>query len=597
MARLKFLVFSLVVLGLWAAHLFQLTPGLSARAVELARSGASSAPASVTSAIDARRGAVQHAALVVSSSAHTVGALGTSGNAPPAEKLDALRAALADRLPVELRDSLVLALVNPAGAVVAQGTGAAAEPSADFDVDAVTGAGVAGITRHAFGATHLFYAVPVEVLERGAPKLLGHVVVGAPLVTDALLDDAARAARIDGVALLNDGEVVLAAGAQKDLARKLGPRASPEKTGVVETGKVATLGPVKLPILTAGDALGGNAPLWIASRSALEGTPFEIVTLASTAPFMSALGEYQKTAIFLFAGLLVLSVVFLLIIGGGRQAQRAHVHEANAPVREEPAAAVVPPAPVQPVAPLPLAELAAVPEATPDDFPFGAPPAEPFAAPPESYPENLAAAEPEPAPEAMFEPEYSPASAETEWAAPQYEAAPELPDEPPTRSVPMMDHAALFAEVQAAQEAEAAREAQAAQEAQAQAQAAAASEEEFNPEATRVAAIPQELLQAATQAGYDPYPSAPPPMHFAPPPVQAASENADEGHFQDVFREFLQTREACGEGGDGLTYDKFALKLRKNREQLVAKYHCRTVRFQVYVKDGKAALKATPIKD
>ena len=40
-----------------------------------------------------------------------------------------------------------------------------------------------------------------------------------------------------------------------------------------------------------------------------------------------------------------------------------------------------------------------------------------------------------------------------------------------------------------------------------------------------------------------------------------------------------------------------AQKLRKNREQLVQKYACRTVRFAVYVKDGKAALKATPVKD
>jgi hypothetical protein len=46
-----------------------------------------------------------------------------------------------------------------------------------------------------------------------------------------------------------------------------------------------------------------------------------------------------------------------------------------------------------------------------------------------------------------------------------------------------------------------------------------------------------------------------------------------------------------------MTYDKFAAKLRKNKEQLVAKDNCKTVRFQVYVKDGKAALKATPVKD
>jgi hypothetical protein len=37
-------------------------------------------------------------------------------------------------------------------------------------------------------------------------------------------------------------------------------------------------------------------------------------------------------------------------------------------------------------------------------------------------------------------------------------------------------------------------------------------------------------------------------------------------------------------------------KLIRNREQLVKKYQCRTVRFQVYEKDGKAALKATPVR-
>ena len=37
-------------------------------------------------------------------------------------------------------------------------------------------------------------------------------------------------------------------------------------------------------------------------------------------------------------------------------------------------------------------------------------------------------------------------------------------------------------------------------------------------------------------------------------------------------------------------------KLRKNREDLLARHHCRGVRFQVYVKEGKAAIKASAIK-
>ena len=67
--------------------------------------------------------------------------------------------------------------------------------------------------------------------------------------------------------------------------------------------------------------------------------------------------------------------------------------------------------------------------------------------------------------------------------------------------------------------------------------------------------------------------------------------------FQEVFRDFVATREKCHEPPDGLTYEKFKAKLVKNRDVLVAKYQARSVRFSVYVKEGKAALKATPVKE
>jgi hypothetical protein len=71
----------------------------------------------------------------------------------------------------------------------------------------------------------------------------------------------------------------------------------------------------------------------------------------------------------------------------------------------------------------------------------------------------------------------------------------------------------------------------------------------------------------------------------------------EEAHFQEVFQQFLATRAQCNEPSDGLTFEKFAAKLRKNREQLMQKYNCKSVRFQVYIKDSKAALKATPVRD
>lgn len=83
----------------------------------------------------------------------------------------------------------------------------------------------------------------------------------------------------------------------------------------------------------------------------------------------------------------------------------------------------------------------------------------------------------------------------------------------------------------------------------------------------------------------------------AAPLPSSGMSTADDLHFQDVFQQFLATRAQCNEASEGLTFEKFATKLRKNREQLMQKYNCKSVRFQVYVKEGKAALKATPIRE
>ena len=64
-----------------------------------------------------------------------------------------------------------------------------------------------------------------------------------------------------------------------------------------------------------------------------------------------------------------------------------------------------------------------------------------------------------------------------------------------------------------------------------------------------------------------------------------------------VFDQFVALKKSCNESIAGLTYDKFAEKLIRNRDELREKSGCRDVRFTVYVKDGKAALKATPVKD
>lgn len=68
-------------------------------------------------------------------------------------------------------------------------------------------------------------------------------------------------------------------------------------------------------------------------------------------------------------------------------------------------------------------------------------------------------------------------------------------------------------------------------------------------------------------------------------------------YFKQVYDQFVSVKESCGESTAGLTYEKFSQKLVKNRDDLKQKTGCKEVRFTVYVKDGKAALKATPVKE
>jgi hypothetical protein len=70
----------------------------------------------------------------------------------------------------------------------------------------------------------------------------------------------------------------------------------------------------------------------------------------------------------------------------------------------------------------------------------------------------------------------------------------------------------------------------------------------------------------------------------------------DSEYFKALYEEFLATKRACGESTDNITMERFVNRLARNKQALVDRYHCGTVRFQVYVKDGRAALKATPVK-
>jgi hypothetical protein len=142
-------------------------------------------------------------------------------------------------------------------------------------------------------------------------------------------------------------------------------------------------------------------------------------------------------------------------------------------------------------------------------------------------------------------------------------------------------------------------------------------------------------FRAVTTAAAAPPPPTPPPrssqqLHATPPPTLSAPQrpsqpppldlfaqqaplNLDDDlpargpteldpprvdpYFKQIFDQFVSIKQRCNESIAGLVYERFAEKLVKNREDLILKTGCREVRFTVYVKDGKAALKATPVKD
>jgi hypothetical protein len=70
----------------------------------------------------------------------------------------------------------------------------------------------------------------------------------------------------------------------------------------------------------------------------------------------------------------------------------------------------------------------------------------------------------------------------------------------------------------------------------------------------------------------------------------------EDAHWRQTFEQFIALREQLGEPTSGLSYEKFTGQLQKNKELLMQKTGCMAVRFTVYEKGGKAALKANPAR-
>ena len=63
-----------------------------------------------------------------------------------------------------------------------------------------------------------------------------------------------------------------------------------------------------------------------------------------------------------------------------------------------------------------------------------------------------------------------------------------------------------------------------------------------------------------------------------------------------LFAEYVGARANTGQGAAGLTRDKFAALLRQQEDAIRAKFGAAKVTFRVVVEEGRAKLKATPVK-
>ena len=120
--------------------------------------------------------------------------------------------------------------------------------------------------------------------------------------------------------------------------------------------------------------------------------------------------------------------------------------------------------------------------------------------------------------------------------------------------------------------------------------------------------VPMEAPRSGKPPGR-PQPPPPPRRGGAPAAVEAPSvaegsniSSAPAGDFNEledwrrVYEEFLALKKQCVEDTTSLSFEKFKGTLQRNKDALVARHNCTRVKFTVYVKEGKAALKASPVK-
>lgn len=560
MSRVKLLLFALPVLALWVLSVAGMSDQVASLAEGEAVSSASRAAQVLAQRLTERRAELTTIGLKLLGNAAFQNAAKNAGlfraEAVTRDRFTTLRNAVMNLFPEPTEGSVVLGVwKEKGGGLFAQGRTDPVTSVPGLDMDALLQTGAEGQVLRLFGAPHLLITLSLQPASESAGA--SHVLLGLPVLPRGAVEEAQAALKLEALGVFSDGELVTGAGPEKTMLEQALNLSPSGGSVVLKRDWVSSVGPLRLPWVRGASMFSSRAaPRLVSTRQSLKPLAFDVVGIATVAPAMEGLAGEQRLFLYRLAGALALFLVVLVWIGlrPRGNGDEDETQALRAPTLKERDAAPFatahkPYADSSDYTPAPAPVTAAAPLSS-SPPPLGLPAEDPFAsfgpAAPAAFPTAPLGTRP-----AVMEP--------------QTYSFDGLPLGVPTGEEGTMgapDHA-MTAAYDAAPPPEAFREVA----------------EDYNPEATRVVSVPSELLAESARPHAEP----------------AMSE--EERHFQEVFKDFLATRERCGEGADGLTYDKFLTKLTKNRDQLTQKYSCRTVRFQVYVKEGKAALKATPVRD
>ena len=81
----------------------------------------------------------------------------------------------------------------------------------------------------------------------------------------------------------------------------------------------------------------------------------------------------------------------------------------------------------------------------------------------------------------------------------------------------------------------------------------------------------------------------------APQPRRLTQEEREAQAYQAVYNKYLEARKACGQSTD-MSFESIRDVLQKQVRTIKSRYQCTSVKFRVTVEDGKAKVKAVPLR-